>query len=159
MTKKKTNATRKLKRGRPKGSKSKPKKIKKTKMSKNKANTTPPSHKPGGGFAKGNKCGKGNPYAKRTAQLRKVFYDAITEEDMFEVARSLIAKAKTGDVMAIKELLLRLLGQPLEYVEDKIDDQEDWVFRTTLSNGDYLVVPAGTNPIAAYHAHIRSKKS
>ncbi len=36
---------------------------------------------------------------------------AVTDEDLVEVAQSLIKRAKGGDVAAIKELLDRLLGK------------------------------------------------
>jgi len=54
-----------------------------------------------------------------------------------------------------------LLGytDKVEQPHDIKEDKEDWLSRTTLSDGSYLVVPAGTDPVDAYHAHIRAKES
>lgn len=40
-----------------------------------------------------------------------------------------------------------------------ITDEDDWIYRTRLASGDTLVIPAGTDPIKAYHEHIRGKGS
>ena len=42
-----------------------------------------------GRFAKNNKGGPGNPHARRTAAVRKVFAEAVSEQDLIEVAQSL----------------------------------------------------------------------
>ena len=155
MTKK--NAKRKPAKKKPAKKRTKPtaKKPKKTPEKKPSKN-----HDSGGKFKAGNKAGKGNPYAKRTAQLRKVFFDAITDKDMHDVARALIRKAKKGDVLAIKELLMRLLGQYQEFVPGPDEKDENWVARTGLSDGSYLVIPVGkTDPVDAYHARLHREES
>lgn len=68
----------------------------------------------GGRFAPGNRFSKGNPYAQRVAKLRAALLEAVTEDDLAEVAKALIDKAKTGDVPAVRELLDRTLGRPTE---------------------------------------------
>lgn len=55
-----------------------------------------------GRFGKGNPGGPGNPYANRTAVLRKVLIEAIKEEDVAAIAAAIVAKAKEGDVVAAK---------------------------------------------------------
>lgn len=67
---------------------------------------------PRGRFARGNPGGPGNPYARRVAWLRAALIDAVTNEDMRDVARVLVARAKDGDVGAIRELLDRTVGKP-----------------------------------------------
>jgi len=67
-----------------------------------------------GRFLKGNPGGPGNPLGQHVARLRKALLEAVTPEDMKEVAAALLAAAKLGDVAAAKELLLRCLGRPLE---------------------------------------------
>jgi hypothetical protein len=64
-----------------------------------------------GRFAQGNPGGPGNPYARRVAAFRAVLLDAVTEADLKAVARSLVARAKAGEVPAIRELLDRLIGK------------------------------------------------
>src|SRR5262249_48282926 len=57
-------------------------------------------HEANGRFAKGNPGGPGNPHARKMAALRKAFLDAVTDEDMMEVTRAVLAKAKGGDLAA-----------------------------------------------------------
>jgi len=64
-----------------------------------------------GHFAKGNAGGPGNPHAKRVAALREALLAAVTEADIVAVAKVLVARAKAGEVPAIRELLDRLLGK------------------------------------------------
>jgi hypothetical protein len=64
-----------------------------------------------GQFAKGNAGGPGNPHAKRVADLRAALLEAVTPEDIRTVATALVARAKAGEVPAIRELLDRLLGK------------------------------------------------
>jgi len=63
-----------------------------------------------GRFVGGNSCGKGNPHAKRVARLRASLLEAVTPADVRAVVRTLVAQAKSGDVMAAKVLLERVFG-------------------------------------------------
>ena len=47
-------------------------------------------------------------------KLRAALMDAVTEEDIKDIAAALVAASKMGNVSAIKELLDRLLGKTLE---------------------------------------------
>jgi hypothetical protein len=67
---------------------------------------------PQGKFGPGNKCAKGNPFAKRVARLQSALFKSVSPMDLREVVAALLASAKNGDVAAAKELLLRLLGPP-----------------------------------------------
>jgi hypothetical protein len=81
-----------------------------------------------GKFGPGNRCAKGNPFAKRVARLRSALFKAVTPADLNDVVASLLKQAKAGDVASIKELLQRLLGPPeavdlverLDALEEKI---------------------------------------
>lgn len=68
-----------------------------------------------GRFARGNPGGPGNPHAKRAGQLRSAVLNAVTEEDMNEIIRSLIEAAKAGDVQSAKVVLERTLGTPIAH--------------------------------------------
>ena len=71
----------------------------------------------GGRFARGNAGGPGNPYAKRTAEMKAAFMAAITPKDMRKLARRLYEKAVSDDkhwLEAMKLLLDHLLGKPTE---------------------------------------------
>lgn len=67
-----------------------------------------------GRFTKGNAGGPGNPFARRAAEIRSALYDAVTVEDVAAVVRALVEAAKGGQGWAVRELLDRLLGRPVE---------------------------------------------
>lgn len=66
-----------------------------------------------GRFTRGNKGGPGNPYARRVGRLRSALLDAVTPEDLREVAAALVREAKGGSVPAAREIIDRLLGPPV----------------------------------------------
>ena len=55
-----------------------------------------------GRFARGNAGGPGNPFARRTAELRRAFLAEASGEDLRAVCRALLERAKGGDVAAAK---------------------------------------------------------
>jgi hypothetical protein len=67
-----------------------------------------------GRFAPGNKGGPGNPHARKVAQLRSALLETVTEDDMRAIGAKLIAMARGGNLPAIKELIERTLGRPIE---------------------------------------------
>ena len=73
--------------------------------------------KSNGHFAEGNKCGTGNPYARRVARLRSALLDAVGENGLADIVQGMVTAAKGGDVAAAKLLLSYLLGKPVESVE------------------------------------------
>jgi hypothetical protein len=79
-----------------------------------------------GHFAKGNKGGPGNPFARQVAALRQTLLNRATPKDFEEVADELIKKAKTGDVAAIKLLFQYTLGKPAPCPEPDHLDVDEW---------------------------------
>ena len=78
-----------------------------------------------GHFTKGNPGGPGNPFARRTAQLRSAMIRAVSEQDVAVIIQKLVAEAKEGDVSAAREVLTRVLGRPTESVDpDRVDLDE-----------------------------------
>ena len=86
-----------------------------------------------GQFAKGNKAARGNPYAKKSADMRKAMYSAITPNDIRQIVNNLKAQALAGDLRAIGLLFDRIFGTPqvgldllerLEHLENLIDQME-----------------------------------
>jgi hypothetical protein len=86
------------------------------------ATTTTPGREANGRFARGNPGGPGNPFARRTAAARKAFCEAVSHEDLIEIARAMKEKAKGGDVAAAKVVLAYVMGKPADVVEpDTLD--------------------------------------
>ena len=93
-------------------------------MSKPSTNGTS-GRKSNGQFAEGNRCGTGNPYARRVARLRSALLDAVGENGLADIVQGMVTAAKGGDVAAAKLLLSYLLGKPVESVEpDYVDIHE-----------------------------------
>lgn len=85
---------------------------------------TPPSpdgfsgRRPDGRFAHGNPGGKGNPYAKRVAELKKAFMDVVGPEHMEALARVTLKKALKGDMVAMRTILDRAIGKTLDAAQE-----------------------------------------
>lgn len=85
-----------------------------------------------GKLLRGNRGGPGNPQVRRIAGLRAAVVSSIAPDDMLEVMAVLLAKAKRGDMVAIKELFDRTLGKPQEPdIAAHIDELEAAVQRLT----------------------------
>jgi hypothetical protein len=65
-----------------------------------------------GQFAPGNPGGPGNPLARKVAALRKALIETVTEEDVREIGKVLIQKAKEGSPAAIKLVFQYAIGKP-----------------------------------------------
>jgi hypothetical protein len=69
-----------------------------------------------GPFLKGNKAGRGNPFSKRSAAIRSALLNAISTKDLQVIVRTLVEKAKAGDLVAAKLILLWAIGRPDDQV-------------------------------------------
>ena len=67
---------------------------------------------------------------KKRRQFAKTFYDTIKFEDIEAVVKKLIEKAKEGNMIAIKEVLDRLLGRP---ITEAITEEGQTSFETLLA--------------------------
>ena len=65
-----------------------------------------------GRFQKGNPGGPGNPYAKQVALLRHTIIGAVNPDDIEEIIKAQVNRAKRGDTVAAKFILERVLGRP-----------------------------------------------
>ncbi len=79
-----------------------------------------------GRFTANNKGGPGNPFARRTAALRQAMLAAVTEDDLQEIVRQLIQKAKDGDVSAARLVLSYTVGKPDRAVDPDTLDHQEW---------------------------------
>ncbi|MEN6386383.1 MAG: hypothetical protein ABFD79_14490 [Phycisphaerales bacterium] len=67
-----------------------------------------------GRFCKGNKFGRGNPHAAKVSKLRAALLKAVKPKEIEAVIKKLLEQAKSGNPDAIKELLDRVIGKPVE---------------------------------------------
>jgi hypothetical protein len=79
-----------------------------------------------GQFAKGNVGGPGNPFARRTAALRKALCEVVSEDDIRELGQQLLTLAKSGDLAAMKLLFAYVIGRPAPAVDPDTLDQQEW---------------------------------
>src|SRR5262245_35123958 len=76
----------------------------------NRATTDAPSPSPNGAdgrdsrgrFAKGNRGGPGNPFARRVARLRTLLLEIVSEDDLRRILRKLVELAGAGDLAAAR---------------------------------------------------------
>ena len=107
---------------------------------------------PKGRFAKGNPGGPGNPYAKRTADIRAAFTEAVTVDDLQAIVKALVRKAKKGDVIAAREVFDRLVGKATVMIEPTQDgtSQQSGVVIYLPDNGrgdaDAVLLPPNQMP-------------
>jgi hypothetical protein len=78
-----------------------------------------------GRFTRGWKGGPGNPFARAVAARRQALLDAVTPQDLADVAKSLLRRAIAGDAAAAKVLLAYTVGKPAAAVDpDRLDVDE-----------------------------------
>lgn len=76
-----------------------------------------------GRFQAGNKFGRGNPYSRQVAALRRELLRVVTPDDVAEIVRALVDKAKAGDLHAAREILDRTIGKPASVVQVEIAER------------------------------------
>ncbi len=81
-----------------------------------------------GRFARGNKYGPGNPFARQTAALRSALLRQLTEEQVEKVAALLLQKALGGDLAAIRLVLLYAVGKPTPAVNPDDLEREEFEY-------------------------------
>jgi hypothetical protein len=79
-----------------------------------------------GRFAKGNKGGPGNPFARKVAELRAALVNFVTEDDMKHLCFVLKMRAEGGDMVAMKLLFQYVLGKPGATVDPDRLDVDEW---------------------------------
>src|SRR5262245_12340242 len=66
-----------------------------------------------GKFTAGNRHGRGNPHAKKAHAIRQAAYRAVSTADVVAMVKAQVEKAKGGDTIAFREVMLLLLGKPV----------------------------------------------
>lgn len=91
------------------------------------ADGTPPAGKDPttGRFLPGNKLGRGNPHYRKLAGNRTAFLQAVSVEEIRQLAAKLLRKALAGNLDAARLLLAYAVGRPAEAVNpDRADLDE-----------------------------------
>ncbi|HEV3118488.1 MAG TPA: hypothetical protein VGY58_15670 [Gemmataceae bacterium] len=106
-----------------------------------------------GRFAKGNRGGPGNPFARRLAMLRRTLLSHVNEDDIQNAARRLTEEARRGDLAAIKLLFAYVIGRPVDAVDpDTVDQQELDLYRQGQARmADILGILSNLPPGMACH--------
>src|SRR5262245_34944986 len=79
-----------------------------------------------GRFAKGNRGGVGNPFARQVAGFRAAILQATTHEDIKAITKKLIEMAREGNLAAAKLLLAYTCGRPEQTPDPDRLDLEEW---------------------------------
>src|SRR5262249_32222496 len=83
-----------------------------------------------GRFAKGNRAGVGNPFARQVAGFRAAILQATTHEDIKLITKKLIEMAREGNLAAAKLLLAYTCGRPEQTPDpDRLDLEEGNLFK------------------------------
>jgi hypothetical protein len=94
--------------------------------------------------APGDPGGPGNPFARKVVALRKALIEAVTEEDVREIAKVLIEKAREGSTAAIKLIFQYAIGKPGPENDPSRFDPGGWQPGTTASTAGKSAAPAGS---------------
>lgn len=70
-----------------------------------------------------NAPGPGNPRAATVGEYRKALNEAVSAEDVKEIARMLVRKAKAGDLEAAKVILERTCGKVAQSFDHTIEGE------------------------------------
>ncbi len=83
-----------------------------------------------GRFTVGNAGGPGNPHAAQVGGLRRALLDAVTPDDVRDIAAKLVTLAKGGDLNAMRLVLDRTVGKKfVEQIESPptLEEYKAWL--------------------------------
>jgi hypothetical protein len=84
-----------------------------------------PGRDAGGRFARGNRLGTGNPFARRVAALRSALLEEVDDARFRRMVHDLVQMALNKDLAAMKLVFLYVLGRPAPVVDpDDLDRLE-----------------------------------
>jgi hypothetical protein len=100
-----------------------------------------------GRFRKGCSGGPGNPYTRQTAQMRKVMLETVSEDDLRDITKKLVEKAKEGDLGASKLVLSYVVGKPTVAADpDQMDVEEFDLFTKEAKSRVQVMTPINGVP-------------
>jgi hypothetical protein len=77
-----------------------------------------------GRFTLGCSPGPGNPFSRRSNEIRRLFYEALNQEAAEEIVCRLVEAGRRGEKWAIIEILNRTIGKPLPGTTATVVDDE-----------------------------------
>jgi hypothetical protein len=109
--------------------------------------TNPEGRGPNGQFAKGNRGGPGNPYARQVAEFRSRVLHRVKGEDLDAIIDKMVELAKKGDVAAARLVLQHTLGKPVASAHpDRLDRDEVEAFQANAMRQDAFSL-VGSTPV------------
>lgn len=78
----------------------------------------------GGKFAKGNQSGSGNPVTKQIHDYRAALMAVVSFDRLKRIVEALAKKAEKGEPWAVKEILDRTMGKPVQPLSSDNPDGE-----------------------------------
>ena len=89
-----------------------------------------------GRFTRGNAGGPGNPHGGQVSRLRSAILAAVDTDDIEAIVRTLVMKAREGDLAAAKEVLDRCVGPPTDGdLTERLDTLEELAESLTAEGG------------------------
>lgn len=89
-----------------------------------------------GRFASGNRIGKGNPFARRTAEFHSALLDAVEPRMVEALAKRMVKAALEGDVAAAKLVLVTVPPTTSGFAISRREDRRDGKSRGTAAADD-----------------------
>ncbi|MFO0846628.1 MAG: hypothetical protein U0797_30385 [Gemmataceae bacterium] len=110
----------------------------------------PEGREANGRFARGNRGGPGNPYARQVAAFKCRVLHRVKDDDLDAIIDKLVELARQGDVAAARLVLQHTLGKPIESAHpDRLDRDEVEAFKANRMCQDAfgLVESAPVEPV------------
>jgi hypothetical protein len=90
------------------------------------ADAAEPAPKRGRPFERGNTCGKGNPFYRQMAAIRKAIVNDLGTDAILCLVRKLYQQGMDGDVNAARVVLMYAVGKPQKVVDPDGADADEW---------------------------------
>jgi hypothetical protein len=81
---------------------------------------------------RGNPGGPGNPFRRRLSAYRRAICEVATDEDLKDLTRQMLARARSGDWAAATLALAYIVGKPAAATDPDADDVHEWQLRRQM---------------------------
>ena len=101
-----------------------------------------------GRFVPGNKGGPGA-WSGKMGSFRQQLLEAVSPEELDEIIRVLLARARKGDLRAIVVLLDRLCGRPVQLVDHNTATESEMPALMTREEAEQILRESGYVKVAS----------